>query len=250
MLSIKQFYGRQVAQRAAGMTGVALVLVCKRPALGIAKQRLAASLGREAAMRIAEALLACALEDAGDWAGPVVIAPAHPSDYAWAGTLLPQSRPNVYIQPQATGNLGQRLNSLDRELRGMGLEQLVYIGSDAPALAAADYAAVSNALPYYDSVLMPAEDGGVVLMANRLEWPMLSGLPWSTTRLGTALADCCRAVGQSVATLRRSFDVDEQDDLIRLETALSMDQRPARRALRALVCDLVQQSPQREAGHV
>lgn len=232
------------------MIGVALVLVCKRPASGIAKQRLAASMGREAAMQIAEALLACALEDVDDWAGPVVIAPAHPSDYAWADALLPRSRPNVYIKPQAAGNLGQRLNSLDRELRSTGLEQLVYIGSDAPALSAADYAAVNDVLPHYDSVLMPAEDGGVVLMASRHEWPMLGDLPWSTTRLGTALADCCRAAGQSVAVLKHSFDVDEHDDLVRLATALKTDQRLARRALRALVSDLVQQGRQREAGHV
>ena len=232
------------------MTEVALILVCKRPASGIAKQRLAASLGREAATRIAEALLACALEDAGDWAGPVVIAPAHPSDHAWADTLLPRSRQSVRIQPQAAGNLGQRLNILDRELRGMGLEQLVYIGSDAPALMASDYAAVNEALPVHDSVLMPADDGGVVLMASRHEWPMLGGLPWSTARLGTALADCCRAAGQSVAILGRSFDVDERDDLVRLAAALSTDQRPARRVLHALACDFAQQGQQREADHV
>ena len=250
MLSIQRFYGCQVRQQAADMIGVALVLVCKRPASGIAKQRLAASVGREAAMQIAEALLACALEDADDWAGPVVIAPAHPSDYAWADTLLPPSRPNVYIKPQAAGNLGQRLNSLDRELRDMGLEQLVYIGSDAPALSSADYAAVNDALPHYDSVLIPAEDGGVVLMAGRREWPMLGGLPWSTARLGTALADCCRSAGQSVATLKHGFDVDEYGDLVRLATALRADRRPARRALHVLACDLVQQSQHREAGHV
>jgi glycosyltransferase A (GT-A) superfamily protein (DUF2064 family) len=232
------------------VTEVALILVCKRPASGIAKQRLAASLGREAATRIAEALLACALEDAGDWAGPVVIAPAHPSDHAWADTLLPRSRQSVRIQPQAAGNLGQRLNILDRELRGMGLEQLVYIGSDAPALMASDYAAVNEALPFHDSVLIPADDGGVVLMASRHEWPMLGGLPWSTARLGTALADCCRAAGQSVAILGRSFDVDEHDDLVRLAVALRTDQRPARRILHALACDFVQQGQQREADHV
>ncbi|WP_051048954.1 TIGR04282 family arsenosugar biosynthesis glycosyltransferase [Nitrosospira lacus] len=232
------------------MTEIALVLVCKRPSSGLAKQRLAASLGREAAERIAEALLACALEDADDWDGPVVIAPAHPSDHAWADTLLPRSRPKVRIQPQAAGNLGQRLNGLDRELRRMGLEQLVYIGSDAPALTPVDYAAVNNALSAHDSVLMPAEDGGVVLMASRHEWPMLGGLPWSTARLGTALADCCRAGGQSVATLKHGFDVDEHGDLVRLATALRMDQRPARRVLHALACDLVQQGQPREAGHV
>ena len=40
------------------MTEAALVLVCKRPASGIGKQRLAASIGGEAANHIAEALLA------------------------------------------------------------------------------------------------------------------------------------------------------------------------------------------------
>lgn len=221
------------------MTEIALVLVCKRPASGTAKQRLAASLGRETANQIAEALLACALEDACDWAGPVIIAPAHPGDHAWAGTLLPKLQPKVLIQPQSTGNLGQRLNILDNELRDAGMEHLVYIGSDAPALAAADYAAVKDALPSYDTVLMPAEDGGVVLMASGRRWPALSGLPWSTHHLGAALAGCCRTAGQSVATLTHRFDVDERADLFRLPAALRTDYRPARRALHALVCGLV-----------
>lgn len=229
------------------MTEIALVLVCKRPAPGIGKQRLAASLGWEMANRIAEGLLACALEDARDWPGPVVIAPAHSSDCAWAGTLLPRLQSKVYVQPQATGNLGQRLNVLDQELRGAGMEQLVYIGSDAPALTAADYAAVNDALLRHDTALMPAEDGGVVLMASRGPWPTLSDLPWSTARLGAALADCCRAAGQSVATLTHGFDVDEQADLFRLPAALSADRRPARRVLHALACELIQL---READHV
>ncbi|SOD40372.1 TIGR04282 family arsenosugar biosynthesis glycosyltransferase [Nitrosovibrio sp. Nv4] len=228
------------------MTKAALVLVCKRPASGIGKQRLAASLGLEAASRIAEALLACALEDAGDWPGPVIIAPAHPEDYAWGGALLPQ-RSKVHIEPQTTGNLGQRLNALDHKLRMRGLEQLVYIGSDAPLLGAADYAAAGEALLEHDVVLKPAADGGVVLMASRQPWPMLSGLPWSTVRLGAALADCCRAAGKSIATLTHSFDVDQQDDVVRLIAALKTDQRPARSALRTLACDLIHS---KEENHV
>jgi hypothetical protein len=124
----------------------ALVLVCKRPASGRGKQRLAASMGREAANCIAEALLACSLEDAQDWPGPVVIAPSHAADYVWAGGLLPYRRQKIRVQPQTVGNLGQRLNALDSVLRHGGLDQLIYIGSDAPALAAADYTAVREAL--------------------------------------------------------------------------------------------------------
>lgn len=221
------------------MTEAALVVVCKRPASGFGKQRLAANLGREAASRIAEALLGCALEDARGWTGPVVLAPAHPADYAWAEALLPQMRPRIRVEPQTPGNLGQRLNALDYKLRGAGLEQLVYIGSDAPILAEADYAAAREALLGHDSVLKPAADGGVVLMASRQPWPILDGLPWSTAGLGAALAESCRTAGQSVAMLTHSFDVDQEDDVLRLTTALKMDQRPARRALHLLACDLV-----------
>ena len=46
-----------------------LVLLCKRPALGHAKQRLAGTLGQEAALSVAQALLACALEDLRQWRG-------------------------------------------------------------------------------------------------------------------------------------------------------------------------------------
>jgi glycosyltransferase A (GT-A) superfamily protein (DUF2064 family) len=229
------------------MIKAALVLVCKRPGLGIGKQRLAASLGREAANRVAEALLACALEDARVWPGTVVIAPAHPEDHVWAEALLAGVHSEVRIEPQAEGNLGQRLNALDCKLRTAGLEKLVYIGSDAPALSAADYAAASEALEHHDSVLVPSSDGGVVLMASRRQWPPLGDLPWSTPCLGMALADCCRGVGQSLAILTHGFDVDEKDDLARLITSLSHDARPARRALHELAGHLVQFS---ETDHV
>jgi len=177
------------------MTEAVLVLVCKRPALGTGKQRLTASLGPEAAKRIADAMLACALEDARAWPGPVVIAPAHMDDQAWAEGLLPEAGSKVRVQPQADGNLGQRLNTLDRTLRAAGLEQLFYIGSDAPAFGADHYAAASDALNHHDTVLVPSSDGGVVLMGSCQPWPGLSGLPWSTPCLGVALADSCRAAG-------------------------------------------------------
>ncbi|SFO14044.1 hypothetical protein SAMN05216386_2750 [Nitrosospira briensis] len=229
---------RTANRQEAGGAQAALVLVCKRPASGIGKQRLAARLGQETASRIAEALLACALEDARHWPGPVIIAPSRSADYAWADALLPEMRSKVDVKPQSAGNLGQRLNALDHELRGTGLEQLVYIGSDAPALTAADYATAIRALPNYDVVLKPAVDGGVVLMASRRHWPALDGLAWSTARLGTDLARCCRAAGHSMAELAHSFDVDEEDDVVRLITALKADRRPARRALHLLACEL------------
>lgn len=216
---------------------IALVLVCKRPKPGLGKQRLAASLGVEMTQRVAEALLDCALEDLRSWVGSIVIAPSSQEDVEWAMSLMRQS--NVCVQPQVSGNLGQRLNTLDFELRSKGMKQLIYIGSDSPGLIEADYAAVCDAMQYHDVVLMPAIDGGVVLMANNHPWPPLSDLPWSSDQLRDTLADCCRDKGQSVATLDESFDIDELEDLVKLIAVLADDSRPARRILRQLASDII-----------
>lgn len=217
------------------MSKISLVLLCKRPALGIGKQRLAASLGMEVARQIADALLDCALEDASNWPGPVVISPANQEDVEWAQSLTVSNCFSVTVMPQVRGNLGQRLNALDRTLRAQGLEQLVFIGSDAPGLTAVDYEATRDALQHDDVVLIPALDGGVVLMANRCDWPDLVALPWSSCRLGISLMDICRNTGKSVATIKPGQDVDELKDLIRQSSLLQQDQRPARRRLLELI---------------
>lgn len=207
-----------------------LVLVCKRPKVGVGKQRLAAKLGREKTLVIAESLLDCALEDAAEWQGPIVIAPADDVDSEWAVSLLPESR-QIEVFPQKIGNLGQRLNALDKSLRNVGYSQLVYIGSDAPVLQSLDYIACQQSLQHHDTVLIPASDGGVALMASNLHWPALADLPWSTSQLGKALVVRCEDAGQSVALLEQRTDVDEFADCVKLISNLNDDPRPARQTL-------------------
>ncbi|MCQ4260458.1 DUF2064 domain-containing protein [Stutzerimonas stutzeri] len=209
----------------------ALVLVCKRPALGYGKQRLAAQVGAESALQIAEHLLDCALEDLNDWPGAVVIAPDHPDACGWAQ----QQAPHAFCLAQQNGNLGDRLNALDRGLRDRGHHALAFIGSDAPALTQADYQRVRTALHSYDTVLIRARDGGVTLMASNRPWPDLTDLPWSTPRLGDALANVCLGEGHSVEWCGQCFDIDEQADLSFARQQLADDPRPARRALMALL---------------
>ena len=221
------------------MTEPTLILVCKRPAPGSGKQRLAASLGIEMTQKVADALLACALEDACDWPGPVVIAPASVEDVEWARALSAPVPSPVTVAPQVAGNLGQRLNALDQTLRAQGMEQLVFIGSDSPGLDTADYAATRTALQHADIVLIPALDGGVVLMASRCAWPDLSALPWSSDQLGAALIDACRTARQSVKTFGHGTDVDEMEDLVRLVILLRRDLRPARCALLELTQNIL-----------
>lgn len=212
-----------------------LVILCRRPAIGVGKQRLAEQIGAVLAAEVATLLLATTLEDAAAWPGPVVLAPAEASDAGWAAGLLDRS---LRVIAQPVGNLGERLQSVDRAVRTHKPGPVVYIGSDAPVLSEIDYSAARAALAHHDVVLAPALDGGVTLMGARCPWPELADLPWSSDRLHAALADRCISRGLRVSTLASSYDVDIAADLYRLCTDLRTDLRPARQALYQRLCSL------------
>jgi len=219
-------------------TDATLVLVCKRPALGHGKQRLAKSLsesslvskstGAEQALVIANCLLACALEDLNDWPGNKVISPAHVRDLEWAKTLL---KSPVQVLAQVDGNLGERLNYLDKKLRAEGHEKLIFIGSDAPILSALHYQEISTALESHDIALCPAQDGGVTIMANKIAWPNMKNLAWSTEQFDTSLTLLCQQQQLSVTHTQSSYDVDTRAQLTQLYHDLKLDKRPARQKL-------------------
>lgn len=217
-----------------------LVLFCKEPRLGYGKQRLAASIGERRALRIARALLDCALEDAARWGGTFVFSPASQEEFAWAETLSdrPEFRDSrTCIIAQSSGNLGSRISTVDSRLRDLGATLITYMGSDAPLLNDTHYDAVLTALNDADVVLADGADGGVTLMASRSGWPVLDELPWSTSKLGDALAESCAISGRSVHRLDGGFDIDEKDDARRLLERLDGDQRPARQALNTVLIE-------------
>ena len=206
-----------------------LVVFCRRPQPGIGKKRIASDLGKAKTSVLAQHLLATALEDASHWNGPVVLAPASRGDAEWAGKLL--DRPCEVI-PQPEGNLGIRINAVDRELRRVGHTHVIFVGSDAPILDADYFARAAAALLTHDAVLGPADDGGVTLMGSRRAWPQLASLPWSSAELGDALELICIKNGLTVYSLDRRYDIDRANDLPRLYGDLRHDKRPARRRLR------------------
>lgn len=209
-----------------------LVIILKRPLLNQGKQRIAASLGAERALAIAQHLLACVIEDANNWPGTVILAPASAADHHWAGTLL--SRPALII-PQPEGNLGARIQFIDQQLAALNIHQTLYIGSDAPCITLGLLLQASTALQQADVVLSHARDGGVTLMANRLPWPELRDLPWSSALFATALTAICRAEDYTLQAVSPSYDIDNKEDLIFAYRDLQNDQRPSRRALLALI---------------
>ena len=212
-----------------------LVIFCRRPAIGIGKRRLASHIGEVPAADIATLLLAATLEDAAGWPGPVILAPAEANDAAWAATLLDRS---LSVIPQLAGNLGERLQTVDRIVRAEQPGAIIYIGSDAPVLTENDYSAARTALLHHDVVLAPALDGGVTLMGARCPWPELADLPWSSERLYASLSERCTTHGLRVASLATGYDVDVAADLHRLCADLKTDRRPARQMLYRRLCSL------------
>ncbi|CAA0115533.1 2-phospho-L-lactate guanylyltransferase [BD1-7 clade bacterium] len=213
-----------------------LVIFCKRPRLGQGKQRLTRHLAADDVLKIANALLDCTLEDAANWPGPVVLAVSEPEDRRWGETIMPI---NATCIAQPTGNLGDRLQGVDRQLRQQGHQRTITIGTDAPALNLNTLFDIDQQLTHKDIVLMPADDGGVVAMANRHPWPPLTHLPWSTATLGDSLAQACIREGLHLSHTRSGFDVDELHDLQHLQYALQADTRPARCQLLTLLNHLL-----------
>ncbi len=218
----------------------ALALVFRRPSEGHGKRRLAASIGEALALEVCHFMLQCALEDIRAWQGPVVLAPEHTDDLAWARQLLlshPQAGSKAKLVVQGHGNLGVRLQRLDRALKGMRFGRRIYIGSDAPALGLRHYRRVLRGLRTHDVVLADARDGGVTMMATGKGWPGLAALPWGAPGLADALSAACRKAGRTVLRYPGGFDVDRVEDLRRLHRALEGDPRPARRQLLQLLTE-------------
>jgi len=215
-----------------------LVLFCKQPRRGHGKQRLAAEIGTHSAFRIALGLLDCALEDAAAWSEQLVIAPSQLSELSWAQSLARSPAfegRSVLVLSQTTGCLGERLLDMDSRLRSLGAVQLVFMASDAAGLQDEHLSLVVNGMADNDVVLADDIDGGVTLMASRCPWPRLQDLPWSTERLGDALATTCLSAGLSVQRLDGGFDIDTLADVIGMTELLRRDSRPARRALANLL---------------
>lgn len=205
-----------------------LVIIAKRPSLGHGKQRIAQTMGEQAALLVADALFQCAIEDGFGWFGPVAVAMSDTNDLAWAKAHIPNS---WALLAQGSGNLGQRLNHIDQQLRRLGHGSLVFIGTDAPVLDSAYFEAVKVQLCQTQVVLGEAEDGGVVVMANNAPWPDLAQLAWSTEQLATDLKQVCISQKMSVGKVESSFDIDTEADLYKLIEKLATDARPARQAL-------------------
>ena len=184
----------------------ALIVFAKRPHIGQGKQRLADDIGTEKAYVIAQLLLERTIETTNKWRGPVIISPSDLDDAQWASELCERE---VIVIPQLKGELGQRLEQIDQEVRMLGITHCIYIGTDAPLLDIDDLQTVKDALNEDDQVLIPASDGGVVVMASSRPWKNLDTVSWSTKKVYKELKSLGMQQGLTVRLMQKLSDIDD-----------------------------------------
>ena len=201
-----------------------IVVFAKAPQPGKVKTRLAAAIGAEAAARLHGRLVerAVATAVAAD-CGPVELY-ASPAHHAFLRVLA--RRHGLRLRRQAQGDVGERMyEAFRRGLRSHG--RVVLIGSDCPALAAADVRRAARLLRGCDAVIAPAEDGGYPLIGLARNSPALfAGVAWSTATVMRQTSERLAALGWRWRELRTVWDVDRPEDLVRLRSERLLERRP------------------------
>ena len=193
-----------------------LCIFVKEPLAGAVKTRLAATIGGEAAARLARAFFLDTLGLARRLASTRIVVALSGEDSTFA-----QLDGQVEVWPQGDGDLGARM---ERVLR-RALEQsprAVAIGTDSPGLPLRHLENALTSLVNHDAVIGPADDGGFYLLGlTTCPEGLLASLPWSAddTRARTLARLSDR--GLRVALLDPWFDVDVAADLERLRVLLA-----------------------------
>ena len=193
-----------------------IVIFAKAPQPGSVKTRLMPALGAEGAAALACRLLAHTLSqalsaDVGEV--ELCMSPA-PTDQSWQGIAIDSA---VQQTAQGDGDLGARMA---RAVKRATLQtqsadtSVLLIGTDCPALTASGLKQAAQQLEQHDALLIPAHDGGYVLLGLKSPCPELFDLmPWSTSVVATKTLQRMATLNLRVWQGLTLHDIDEPADL-------------------------------------
>jgi rSAM/selenodomain-associated transferase 1 len=191
-----------------------IAVLAKAPIPGFAKTRLIPAIGAHAAAvlqtRLTEQTVATAAAAA---TGAVTLHCAPDTSHASFGELAGRFR--IALARQADGDLGARM------LAAFADGPTLVIGSDCPGFTPQHLRDAADALDEADIVLIPAEDGGYVLIGARAaRRELFSGMSWGSATVLAETRKRIAALGLKSAELSALWDIDSEDDLARLEREL------------------------------
>ena len=190
-----------------------IVIFAKAPQPGAVKTRLIPALGAIGAAELARRMLDHALQQAlaaGAAEVELCLSPA-PGDAAWRSVNLPAA---VVCTAQDEGDLGQRMASAVQRVTTVHGQQVLLMGSDCPALTSQEISQAAGRLKDHDVVLIPAADGGYVLIGLKSPCPALfARMPWSTPAVCVETLRRAATLGLTVWQGPQLNDIDEPADL-------------------------------------
>ena len=187
----------------------AIILFVRNPVLGEVKTRLAATVGKETALKIYEKLL---------WHTRTITKDLRCDKYVfYAGESNEQDiwKNDVYRKKIQQGtDLGERMNHAFNSLFALGYEQVMIIGSDCYELAQADLEEAFDLLGRTEILIGPAKDGGYYLLGMHAPTPELFlGITWSIPDVFSETIIRMKRLGRRYLLLPIRNDIDEEEDL-------------------------------------
>ena len=198
------------------------MLFAKAPRRGKVKTRLAPPLSEDQALALHVAMLEDQIAFLRSLDGPGRAVEVC-MDGAWSCDALGDTP----LARQGRGDLGARLGRAIARGCESGARRVAILGGDAPTVPAARVLEAWDLLHRADAAVIPARDGGYVLLAARRPVPaLLSGVPWGTGRVLAFTRRKAHEAGLVLAETAPWGDVDEPADLPRLAREVRAD--PAR----------------------
>lgn len=192
-----------------------VVVFAKAPIPGEVKTRLIPALGAEGAAMLHAALVERAIEAATRTRFVTALCCAPNADHPLFADCAEEF--NCIVRDQGEGSLGERMRRTFDELL-VEFSQVSIIGADCPAITSKHIKQAAACLTDNDVVLLPAEDGGYVLIAARRTTPsMFDGIDWGTSTVLAQQRDALQRAGLTFVELETLWDVDRPEDLSRLE---------------------------------
>jgi hypothetical protein len=196
---------------------IGVAILAKAPLAGFAKTRLIPRLGAEGAAVLQRWLLQRTVKTAlSAGIGPVTLwcAPdtSHP-DFTLCHTFGP-----LTLHRQPDGDLGERMLAA---IAGASTPAgTLVIGTDCPALTPALLRQAASALAAHDAAVVPAEDGGYVLIGVRQAASQIfAAVDWSTGRVMAQTRARLLEMGWRWEEFPPLWDVDRGEDLERLNAS-------------------------------
>ncbi len=193
-----------------------MAVFAKAPVAGAVKTRLAGFLGATGAAGLQAGLVRHALGTAArSRVGPVSLWCSPDASHPFFARCRDEFA--VQLEEQRGEELGSRMRNAFEPAWAAG-RKLLLMGSDCPALTAGHLRHAAEALRANDAVLVPAEDGGYVLVGlARPLAALFDAMPWGSAAVMARTRERLAQARARWIELPTLWDVDRPDDYARLQ---------------------------------